>query len=164
MTTIICEDITNATTDAIVNSANKSLIAGSGSCGAIFRKAGKIELEKECVEIRKRLSTKWLPIGDVIVTKPYNLLCKHIIHTVAPKYYFEDSSLLEVAITNSLQMAESLNCKSIAFPPIATGINGFPVKHVAQTCKRVFEKSELDIYVYISNNESFVEFKQHYYS
>src|SRR3990167_7133444 len=123
MVTILCENITTATTDAMVNSANKSLIAGSGTCGQIFREAGKLELERECIEIRNTLSTKWLPIGGVIVTKPYNLKCKHLIHTVAPKNYVDDSKLLELPFINSLEMAKSLGCKSIAFPAIGGGIN-----------------------------------------
>jgi len=163
MVTIFCEDITLANTDAIVNSANRSLIAGSGVCGEIFRKAGKPELEQECIEIRNTLSTKWLPIGGVIVTKPYNLKCNHIIHTVAPKNYVDDSKLLELPFINSLKMAKSLGCKSIAFPAIGGGINGFSLRKVARICKRVFEKSELDIYIYINSNERLIEFKKYYY-
>ena len=45
---ILHNDITNMETDAIVNAANSNLIAGGGVCGAIFSKAGKDELQKEC--------------------------------------------------------------------------------------------------------------------
>ena len=44
---IILKDITTLNVDAIVNSANSSLMRGSGLCGAIFRSPGK-ELDEEC--------------------------------------------------------------------------------------------------------------------
>lgn len=47
---IILGDITLSNSDAIVNAANKELRGGSGVCGAIFKKAGWDELQKECYE------------------------------------------------------------------------------------------------------------------
>lgn len=38
-------------TDAIVNAANKELVAGGGVCGAIFNKAGYNDLSNECRKI-----------------------------------------------------------------------------------------------------------------
>lgn len=65
--------------DAIINSANSSLMRGAGLCGAIFRSAGK-----ECSKYSK------LKVEEVILTEGYNLPSKKIIHTVAPKYYLEE--------------------------------------------------------------------------
>lgn len=66
--------------DAIVNSANNTLIRGGGVCGNIFNKAG-YELEKECRQI------KCCNTGEAVITKGYNLKSKNIIHTVASKWY-----------------------------------------------------------------------------
>ncbi|WP_298064573.1 macro domain-containing protein, partial [uncultured Cetobacterium sp.] len=49
---IILKDITTLNVDAIINSANSSLMRGSGLCGAIFRSAGK-ELDEECSKYSK---------------------------------------------------------------------------------------------------------------
>ena len=69
---ILHNDITNMETDAIVNAANSNLIAGGGVCGAIFSKAGKDELQKEC----NLLSP--CPVGHAVITKGYNLKSKYI--------------------------------------------------------------------------------------
>ena len=44
-------DITELSTDAVVNAANECLSAGGGVCGAIFRAAGYDELQKACQAI-----------------------------------------------------------------------------------------------------------------
>lgn len=118
---IILGDITLSNSDAIVNAANKELRGGSGVCGAIFKKAGWDELQKECYE-KGPIKT-----GEAIATKGYNLKAKYIIHAVGPIYHSDlDAILLKSAYTNSLRVAEELNLKSIAFPSISTGVYGYP--------------------------------------
>lgn len=77
---ILHNDITNMETDAIVNAANSKLIAGGGVCGAIFNKAGRDELQKECTILAT------CAVGHAVITKGYNLKSKYIIHTVGPIY------------------------------------------------------------------------------
>lgn len=123
---IIKGDITEEETDAIVNAANTSLLEGGGVCGAIFRKAGRYELQKEC--------DKYSPIktGEAVITKGYKLKAKYIIHTAGPIYNDDsDSIYLHNSYVNSLKIGEENNIKSISFPSISTGIYGYPLDKAA---------------------------------
>jgi O-acetyl-ADP-ribose deacetylase len=134
MLKLILGDITTQDTEAIVNSANKSLLAGSGVCGAIHKKAGK-ELEEECMNIFKnQLNGQFLKTGRVILTGGYRLKAKYVIHTVGPQWFKEDNpqQLLKACYWNSLEKAYESGIRTISFPSISTGIYGFPVEKAAE--------------------------------
>jgi O-acetyl-ADP-ribose deacetylase len=146
---IIKGDITSIPVDIIVNSANKSLMKGSGVCGAIHTKAG-IELVKECMEIKKKQNISFLPIGEIIVTKAYNLPAKYVIHTVGAKNNGrEDISLIKNCYRNSLEKAEELKVRSISFPAISTGVYNLPIEISAKMVKEVLD--ELPNFKYIQD-------------
>lgn len=144
---IILGDITLSNCDAIVNAANKELRGGSGVCGAIFKKAGWDELQKECYE-KGPIKT-----GEAIETKGYNLKAKYIIHAVGPIYHSDlDAPLLRSAYTNSLKVAERLNLKSIAFPSISTGVYGYPKEKaclIALDAIKEFIPSSLEVVEFV---------------
>ncbi|WP_153396782.1 O-acetyl-ADP-ribose deacetylase [Chryseobacterium vaccae] len=123
---LIKGDITKIYTDAIVNAANSSLLGGGGVDGAIHRAGGKQILE-ECIEIRNRQGK--CNTGEAVVTSAGNLPADYVIHTVGPVWNGDEercSKLLAGCYRNVLNLAESLNVKSIAFPNISTGIYKFP--------------------------------------
>ncbi|MDR6921392.1 O-acetyl-ADP-ribose deacetylase [Chryseobacterium sp. 2987] len=123
---LIKGDITKIYTDAIVNAANSSLLGGGGVDGAIHRAGGKQILE-ECIEIRNRQGK--CNTGEAVVTSAGNLPADYVIHTVGPVWNGDEercSKLLAGCYQNVLNLAESLNVKSIAFPNISTGIYKFP--------------------------------------
>lgn len=130
---IVKGDITEEECDAIVNAANTSLLQGGGVCGAIFKKAGSYELQKECNTLAP------IKTGEAVITRGYNLKAKFIIHAAGPMYRDDSSSkYLYNAYINSLKKAEENNLKSIAFPSISTGIYGYPLDKAADIALNAF--------------------------
>lgn len=124
----INSDITKLSVDAIVNAANKTLLAGGGVDGAIHDVAGP-QLLEEC----KLLGG--CQTGEAKVTKGYNLPAKFIVHTVGPVYGHEDGREEELLVScyrNSLLIAKDKGIKTIAFPCISTGAFHFPKDEAAK--------------------------------
>ena len=118
----ITADITELKVDAIVNSANVSLVGGIGLCGAIHDGAG-LKLDEECSKLGGCLR------GEAKITKGYKLPAKYIIHTVGPIYgqhKGKEAEILYSCYYESLRLADRHNIKSIAFPEISTGIYRYP--------------------------------------
>lgn len=125
-------DITRQMTDAIVNAANESLLAGGGVCGAIHRAAGP-GLEAEC------RSLGGCPTGEARITKGHRLEAPWVIHAVGPVWRGGaqgEDALLALCYRNSLALAHAKGLKSIAFPAISTGIFGFPPERAARIAIR----------------------------
>ena len=116
-------DIVDLNVDAIVNAANRQLLEGSGVCGAIFHKAGSMELADACSEIGS------CETGNAVITPGFNLSAKYIIHAVGPIWHGGESNeeeLLYDAYEHSLILAKENDCHSIGFPLISSGIYGYP--------------------------------------
>ncbi len=108
--------------DAIVNAANKYLLAGGGVCGAIFEKAGYVELSNACKNIETPLND-----GDAVITPAFNISnSKYIIHAVGPNFSETPDAFdkLYYAYYNSLKVLKDNNLHSVSFPLISSGIYG----------------------------------------
>jgi O-acetyl-ADP-ribose deacetylase len=119
-------DITECSTDAIVNAANNDLQLGAGVAGAIRRKGGP-EIQRECDLIGT------IPLGEAAITSGGRLRAKFVIHAASMQLggaTTEDH--LRSSTRNSLKRAEEHGVESIAFPAIGTGIAGFPLKRCAE--------------------------------
>jgi O-acetyl-ADP-ribose deacetylase len=124
-------DLTEETTDAIVNAANSYLLGGGGVDGAIHRAGGPAILA-ECREIVRKIGT--LPAGKAVITTGGWLSAKHVIHTVGPVYRAGDSGVAEALASchrESVRLADDQGLASLAFPAISTGAYGYPVAEAA---------------------------------
>jgi O-acetyl-ADP-ribose deacetylase (regulator of RNase III) len=122
-------DITDLQVDCIVNAAKPSLLGGGGVDGAIHRAAG-IELKEYC----KTLGG--CKVGEAKLSPGFNLSSKYIIHTVGPRFLFQDNNEindLKNCYHNSLLIAKENKFNTIAFSNISTGAYGFP-KELAAEC------------------------------
>lgn len=117
-------NITNINLDAIVSPSNSHLVPGGGYNGEIHSVAG-IELTKECEEIGK------IENGKVTLTKGYNLPSKYVIHTNGP-LGDHDSELLNETYNSILLQIDGEKIRTIALPPISTGLYGFPKEEGAE--------------------------------
>ncbi|MGA7218744.1 MAG: O-acetyl-ADP-ribose deacetylase [Candidatus Sulfotelmatobacter sp.] len=124
-------DITQETTDAIVNAANSSLLGGGGVDGAIHRAAGSAILD-ECKKIVSKIGH--LPAGKAVITTGGRLSAKYVIHTVGPVYHGGDHAEAEKLASchrESIQLAGDKGLASLSFPAISTGAYGYPVSDAA---------------------------------
>ena len=143
---LVEEDITNETTDAIVNAANSGLVGGGGVDGAINRAGGPLIMQ-ECRKIGG------CPTGCAVITTAGNLKAKYVIHTVGPKHREgtkKEAALLKSAYLESLKLASARKIKSISFPAISTGIYGYPIHEAAHIALKTIidylkERSDIEL-------------------
>ena len=124
-------DITQQSTDAIVNAANSSLMGGGGVDGAIHR-AGGLAILDECRKIVAR--DGHLPPGEAVQTTGGNMAAAFVIHTVGPIWrdgMQGESGILANAYRNSMRLADRLGLHSVALPAISTGVYGYPPQAAA---------------------------------
>jgi O-acetyl-ADP-ribose deacetylase (regulator of RNase III) len=130
-------DITDQTTDAVVNAANSSLLGGGGVDGAIHRRGGP-EILAACRELRATTLPDGLPPGSAVATTAGRLPARWVIHTVGPVYSAREdrSGVLAAAYRSSLQIADELGVQSVAFPAISAGAYGWPLESAAEIAVR----------------------------
>ena len=118
-------DITKADVEVIVNAANNNFWMGSGVAGAIKAAGGEI-VETEAIK-------KGPVAPGAAVHGPSGLLpYKLIIHAaVMGQDLRTTDKLIRQATVSSLNIAEQLKIKSMAFPAFGTGVGGFPMKACA---------------------------------
>jgi O-acetyl-ADP-ribose deacetylase len=117
-------DITTLDIDAIVNAANAALLAGGGVDGAIHAAAGETELAQACARLGG------CQPGDAKATPGFRLPARWIIHTVGPVWRgggHGEAATLASCYRRSIEVADELGARAVAFPAISTGAYGYPV-------------------------------------
>lgn len=131
---LIKGDITERSTDTIINTANNLLILGSGLGGAIKSKGGH-EIAGEC----SRLGP--INVGEAVMTSAGELKSKYIIHAALMEF---DGPILEENISrsliSSLRLANRHILTSISIPDMSMGIVRFPPERCAEILFNTLKK------------------------
>jgi O-acetyl-ADP-ribose deacetylase (regulator of RNase III) len=135
-------DITTLEVDAVVNAANSRLMAGGGVDGAIHDAAGAAELSAACAQLGG------CEPGGAKATPAFRLPARWIIHTVGPIWRGGHQGEVEVlgsCYQRSLEVADQLGARSIAFPSISTGVYGFPADLAAKTAVAAIRQAKTEV-------------------
>ncbi|KAM4626660.1 protein mono-ADP-ribosyltransferase PARP14-like [Discoglossus pictus] len=141
------DDLTRHCVDVVINAANEDLNHVGGLALALSKVAGP-KLQTDCNDIitrKGRLST-----GDSVITDAGNLPCKHVIHTVGPRWDFSSPKKcereLQKAIRRSLEIATENGHNSIGIPAVSSGIFGFPlqlcVKNIVESIREYLKTQQ----------------------
>jgi O-acetyl-ADP-ribose deacetylase (regulator of RNase III) len=153
--TIVRNDITKMSVDAIVNTANPHPVIGPGTDSAIHQKAGP-----ELLAARQKIGI--IQAGCAAITPAFELDAQYVIHTVGPVWRdggHGEAALLRNCYDNALRLALQHGCLSIAFPLISTGYYGFPKDRALQIAISAFSafllEHEMQIYLVVFDSKSY---------
>lgn len=135
-------DITTQVVDAVVNAANRAMRGGGGVDGAIHRRGGPAVLHDCIARFPRGLAT-----GDAGWTTAGNLPARWVIHTVGPNYRAgeRDPSLLASCYRRSLEVADELGARTVAFPLIGAGIYGWPRELAIRTAVDTIAHTDVSV-------------------
>ncbi|XP_073680448.1 core histone macro-H2A.1 isoform X1 [Garra rufa] len=99
--------------------------------GSALEKIGGKEFAEAVLDLRK--SNGPLEVAGAAMTSGYGLPAKFVIHCNSPGWGSDKcEEMLDKTVKNCLTLADEKKLKSVAFPSIGSGRNGFPKQTAAQ--------------------------------
>ncbi|KAL7390342.1 hypothetical protein ABVT39_019299 [Epinephelus coioides] len=127
---VVRADISIMESDAVVHPTNSSLYTG-GEVGSALEKKGGKEFAEALSELKKKNGP--LEVAGAVLTAGFGLPAKYVIHCNSPGWGSDKcEELLDKTVKNCLALADEKKLKSVAFPSIGSGRNGFPKQTAAQ--------------------------------
>lgn len=127
---VVKADIANLESDAVVHPTGSDIYTG-GEVGSALEKKGGKEFLEAVIELKKKNGP--LDVAGAAVSSGHGLPAKFVIHCNSPSWGSDKcEELLEKTVKNCLALADEKKIKSIAFPSIGSGRNGFPKQTAAQ--------------------------------
>ncbi|KAF7696601.1 core histone macro-H2A.1 [Silurus meridionalis] len=127
---VVQADISSINSDAVVHPTNSTFHTG-GEVGSALEKKGGKEFCEAVLELRKKNGP--LEVAGAAMTSGYGLPAKFVIHCNSPGWGSDKcEELLDKTVKNCLALADEKKLKSVAFPSIGSGRNGFPKQMAAQ--------------------------------
>ncbi|KTG39249.1 hypothetical protein cypCar_00024887 [Cyprinus carpio] len=127
---VVQADIATIESEAVVHPTNSTFYMG-GEVGSALEKIGGKEFAEAVLELRK--SNGPLEVAGAAMTSGYGLPAKFVIHCNSPGWGSDRcEEMLDKTVKNCLALADEKKLKSVAFPSIGSGRNGFPKQTAAQ--------------------------------
>ncbi|XP_034412586.1 protein mono-ADP-ribosyltransferase PARP14-like [Cyclopterus lumpus] len=116
---LVFGNISNETTDAVVNTTDFLNFKNDGVCKDILTRAGP--------EVEAELRAANTARGELFVSSPGSFPCSAIFHVCGKK----DVVLIEKLMRTIVDQCETSGCKSVAIPAICAGVGGLDPGDVA---------------------------------
>nr|ADD84747.1 histone variant macroH2A1 [Cyprinus carpio] len=127
---VVQADIATIESEAVVHPTNSTFYMG-GEVGSALEKIGGKEFAEAVLELRK--SNGPLEVAGAAMTSGYGLPAKFVIPCNSPGWGSDRcEEMLDKTVKNCLALADEKKLKSVAFPSIGSGRNGFPKQTAAQ--------------------------------
>uniref|UniRef100_A0A3P9BR18 MacroH2A.1 histone n=1 Tax=Maylandia zebra TaxID=106582 RepID=A0A3P9BR18_9CICH len=116
--------------EGVINPTNAELELKDDLGSALEKKGGK-EFADAVQELKKKNGP--LEVAGAVLTAGFGLPAKYVIHCNSPGWGSDKcEEMLDKTVKNCLTLADEKKLKSVAFPSIGSGRNGFPKQTAAQ--------------------------------
>lgn len=152
---IVRNDLIKMKVDAIVNATDCAL-SGSGGADRCIHQAAGPRLRAACDALGG------CEVGQARLTEAYELPCRYIVHTVGPHWLdgaHGESEQLAACYHNALELAQAHGWETVAFPLIASGVNGYPKELALQTAvesiRAFLEQADMTVYLVVFDRAAY---------